>query len=256
MMSAIALTGCNGGTQKNNGTVSNAGTGYDDIVSFIVDGYRCRWDGMSPEDQGLSQVYMYLSPFAGHAEQDIDGDGTEELLIGDQFEDGAVTLYDIFTVNPKDGSLIHLVKGGERDRFSVNGEGIIVEEGSNSAMDSFCKGFRIHKGKLEEVKSWNDSAMEISLEKFADLVIPAHLCGGYTEQREISDEEMEMFRKVTDGSTTVYAPLSVATQVVAGLNYKFYCRFEESGENGSGHCLVTIYKPIQGDPQLTGVEKL
>ena len=82
------------------------------------------------------------------------------------------------------------------------------------------------------------------------------LCGGFTEQREPTEEEIEMFRKAVKALSTndVYTPLSVSTQVVAGLNYRFWCRVET--EKGSGHCSVTIYKPLpgQGEPKVTKIE--
>lgn len=80
------------------------------------------------------------------------------------------------------------------------------------------------------------------------------LMGGYTEQRELTEEEMELFRSVTGDGDTTLTPLSVATQVVAGLNYRYYCRYEE--KDGSGHCWVVIYKPLQGEPQLSKLEKI
>ena len=80
-----------------------------------------------------------------------------------------------------------------------------------------------------------------------------HLCGGYTEQREPSEDEMTLFRQATAGIDTTFTPLSVATQVVAGLNYKFWCRFEDSVHGLSGHCWTVIYKDLQGNATLTGI---
>ena len=37
----------------------------------------------------LSPVYAYSFPYAGFTKKDIDSDGFDELLIGDQFEDGS-----------------------------------------------------------------------------------------------------------------------------------------------------------------------
>lgn len=88
----------------------------------------------------------------------------------------------------------------------------------------------------------------------------ASLVGAFGEQRDITEEEMEMFRSVTEGdSLNVYTPLSVSTQVVAGINYKFYCRLsDESAEDNPSHCWLTIYKPLpgQGDPKVTSIEKV
>lgn len=84
-----------------------------------------------------------------------------------------------------------------------------------------------------------------------------HLCGAYTGQRAVTAEEMELFESVigTIDTITEYTPVSVATQVVAGLNYKFLCRYDD--RNGStGDCYVVIYQPLQGDPELTGIENL
>jgi Flavodoxins len=107
-------------------------------------------------------------------------------------------------------------------------------------------------GKLLNEPTDDDIAAFLSGE---DLKQNAQLAGGYSEQREPSEEEIELFKKVTGEGDMVLTPLSVATQVVAGLNYRFYCRYEEQGAD-SGHCYVIIYKPLQGDPTLTKIEKL
>lgn len=258
LMAALPLisSGTDNGRKLSEDQVRDYGEiGFADIVSYIVEGYQCRWEGMNPEDLGLSPVYRYCSGYAGFAMKDIDGDGLEELLIGDQFEDGSCFLYDILCINRKDASLIHLASGGERDRFAVNSDGTVVETGSNSASDSFTRGFRIRKGKLVRVKAWEESPMDITLEKFSDLAEPEQIAGGFTRQRELSETEMELFRYVTGEGDTVFTPLSVSTQVVAGTNYRFWCRYE--GLQKSGHCWITVFKPLpgQGDPQLTSIEE-
>lgn len=85
-------------------------------------------------------------------------------------------------------------------------------------------------------------------------------CGGYSEAREPDMDEYRLFREVTDkveGMT--FTPLTVQTQVVAGINYRFYCRFSDGSEEYSpGHCYITIYKPLpgQGEPTITSIERL
>lgn len=76
--------------------------------------------------------------------------------------------------------------------------------------------------------------------------------GGFTAQRELTDEEMELFRAVTQDSTTVFTPLSVATQVVAGINYRYYCRYEN--QEDSGYCYVKVFKPLEGEPEILKIE--
>lgn len=80
----------------------------------------------------------------------------------------------------------------------------------------------------------------------------AILCGGYTEQHELSDEDVALFRKVMGESG--FTPLSVATQVVAGLNYRFWCRYDAGSENSPGHCSITVYQPLQGDPVISEIK--
>lgn len=265
--SALVFSAC--GTHLSKEEVIDYGEiGYSDIVSYIVVGYQTHWEDMDPSEMNLSPVYTYCSPYAGFTKKDIDSDGYDELLIGDQFEDGSYALYDIYCFNKKDTSLIHLASGGERDTFIITGTGVIVETGSNSADDSFTKGYRIHKDKLKELTGgWDRSLMQISLERFSDLARPQQLCGGYTAQREPTDEEMEMFRSVTGTGDLVFTPLSVSTQVVAGTNYRFYCRFEDTGDgiqrkdaddsDKYGYCWITIFKPLpgHGEPKLTSIDK-
>lgn len=81
------------------------------------------------------------------------------------------------------------------------------------------------------------------------------ICGGYTQQREPTDEEMEMFKAVTASGNMTYTPLSVSTQVVAGTNYRFWCRYQDA--QGSGLCWITVFKPLpgRGEPKITSIEK-
>ena len=100
---------------------------YADLVSFIAAGFQRQWNEMSPEEMDLSPEYRHCSPYAGFARTDIDGDGFPELLLGEQFEDGSYCLYDIFGINKKDASLIHLAGGGENNSFTIGTDGRILE---------------------------------------------------------------------------------------------------------------------------------
>ena len=52
-----------------------------------------------------------------------------------------------------------------------------------------------------------------------------------------------------------YDPLAVATQVVSGTNYSFFCNakgvYPDALNQGA---IVNIYQPIQGDPHITGIK--
>lgn len=134
---------------------------YDDIIDFLGKGISCHWDGMDPDEKDLSPVYMYCSPSCGYCLTDLSGDGVQELLIGDCFEDsGDYQVYDIFTRDIATGELIHLFKGGERDWCSFNGSGIVFENGSDSAFDSFTRHYAITGTKMEPIE---DKAVECTL---------------------------------------------------------------------------------------------
>lgn len=230
-------------------------TGYDDRISFIVEGYQMHWEGFSPENLELSYIYKYESPCGGFAKHDLDGDGVEELLLGDQFENGDYQIYDIFTFNKSTGDIIHLFCGGERDWCTFNGSGVIIETGSNSADDSFTNCYVIKNLKLKKLgkrQPVTQDLLALDMDRFINYAKPEMLCGGYTQQHELSEEDLVVFRNVLgDGSFT---PLSVATQVVAGLNYRFWCRYDDKSADSPGHCFITIYRSLQGELSLSAIQ--
>ena len=77
------------------------------------------------------------------------------------------------------------------------------------------------------------------------------MAGAYVPMRQVSEEELELFRSLIPSSDTVYTPLSVATQVVNGTNFKYLCRFEDKVNSTTGECIAVIYKPLQGKPVLS-----
>lgn len=151
-IAAVSFAGCKNVDKGSNPSMKEMGEiGYSDIISYIVEGYQDHWDEGTPEDLGLSDVYGYCSPEMGFSKKDIDGDGIDELVIGENIDDGPTTVYDIYSINMKDGSLFHPVRGGERDRFYILSDGTVIEEGSNSAFDSFSRAFYVKDGELKEV---------------------------------------------------------------------------------------------------------
>jgi len=167
-ISALLNVSCR--NSAGNVSVEDEFTGYDDIISLIIEGYAVKWDGISPEENGLSSIYLYRSQYGGFAIEDIDGDGTDELILGDQFDDGSYQIYDLYTHDSTTGDMYHLFCGGERDYCTVNGDGIICECGSNSAADSFVRYYKIKNLKLKELKgqSVNMDLRNFDFECFAN----------------------------------------------------------------------------------------
>lgn len=88
----------------------------------------------------------------------------------------------------------------------------------------------------------------------------AVLCGGYTQQRTPTADELKLFSGALaeiDGAG--YTPESVATQVVAGTNYRFVCKTVAATRDAPTYQTeVIIYQPLPecGEPKITSIKKL
>ena len=85
------------------------------------------------------------------------------------------------------------------------------------------------------------------------------VAGGYSKPRTPDADEKALFESLTQGLEGVtYKPLNVATQVVAGTNYRFLCQGRETARKGRKFdAVITIHKPLpgQGEPRVTSVER-
>jgi len=73
------------------------------------------------------------------------------------------------------------------------------------------------------------------------------LCGGYTQYRALDEEDMKLFSEAYKGDIML-EPFEVATQVVAGTNYRFRCR------DGKGKVyVVVIFQPLPGQGEAETV---
>ena len=83
------------------------------------------------------------------------------------------------------------------------------------------------------------------------------LVGAYGEPRELDDHDREVFAKATEPYAYLHLnPVSVRTQVVAGINYLFEC--ETTGPDGeASKAEVRIFAPLpgRGDPEVLSVER-
>lgn len=78
-----------------------------------------------------------------------------------------------------------------------------------------------------------------------------------TYSTNISDEAMNVFKKAIDGLVGVrYTPFAVATQLVAGKNYRFTCNTQGLYvEAPNKLALVQIFQPLlKGDPHVTSIK--
>ncbi len=83
------------------------------------------------------------------------------------------------------------------------------------------------------------------------------LAGGFSEQRPLTAEDSAVFAAATkDYAYLGLKPLSVSTQVVAGMNYLFVCEMKAFGGPAT-QTNVKIFKPLpgRGEPEMIVVEK-
>lgn len=136
-------------------------TSYDELISTIQDGLE---NGFS-EDQQMSLdistcFYMNNSDFEilGYMIKDLDGDGVDELLLGENSADGLgpdegwdSIIYDLYTM--QDGKVVHVFDGWERNRYYMCTDGTIANEGSSGAAYSSWAYYNYKDGKLNIIES-------------------------------------------------------------------------------------------------------
>ena len=83
------------------------------------------------------------------------------------------------------------------------------------------------------------------------------IVGGYSQDRAVTPEDMEVFNQALEGFVGVaYEPTLVATQVVAGMNYRFTATATPViPEPDSYTAYVYIFKPLDGPAELVNIER-
>lgn len=142
---------------------------YEDLINRLkAEMKKESWDSLFDfaDKMGLSsELYYYVYDSscdkAGYLQEDIDGDGVDELLLGtydpeapeyqkEWFDSWPDEIYDMFTI--RDGKLLHVFKGWCRNRYFLCGNGIIANEGSGGASCGEHMFYRYSNGKLNLVE--------------------------------------------------------------------------------------------------------
>ena len=86
--------------------------------------------------------------------------------------------------------------------------------------------------------------------------------GGFTEPRRLTDSEEALFEKyIAKIGDMEYEPINVATQVVAGTNYRFLCKGRElkaDGKRGKKfYAAIVLHRPLpdRGEPRIISIER-
>lgn len=168
----VNLMGCGKDISTNKSVDDNV---YNEILSKIATSI----DTGEEVDTG---EFSYMYPrFGGMGTSDFGyayiqiAENEQALIVGENgSEKYPSILYDMYEV--KDGELVHVFSGGERDRYyATDTRGVFIEEGSSSAVESFSESFLVEDGErvstefyVEPVKinivlttfaNWNSSEM-------------------------------------------------------------------------------------------------
>lgn len=113
-------------------------------------------------------IYRYGAHYGaslglGYLLEDIDGNGTEELIFGENDEPDSAwngVMYDLYTIS--DGELVHVFSGGERSTYKLCENGLIANEGADgAAMSVFAyysfEGKELHLVEAVIYNGWENS---------------------------------------------------------------------------------------------------
>ena len=124
--------------------------------------------------------------------------------------------------------------------------------------DGSCRKVEVYGGEYLALLSYiNDLRIDFMTR---ELEPQDMLIGGFGRERELNDEDREIFDGAMADYGTEYEPLNVATQVVAGMNYRFEVRekglpIDEINESVATY--VVIFKPLgDGPPELADVVRV
>jgi len=121
---------------------------YEKLVSDVTE----LLNGGQVENDDFSVIFRMLARTdyaknAGFYVTDLDKDGTPEMLFGEnQPQSNATVFYDLYTI--KDGELVHVFDGWDRNRYYLVNNGGIANEGSSSAFESATAMYYYTNGEL------------------------------------------------------------------------------------------------------------
>jgi hypothetical protein len=83
------------------------------------------------------------------------------------------------------------------------------------------------------------------------------IVGGWTPYHKLTNEDQHVFdQAMKDFVGVKYTPLTVSTQLVAGMNYRFKCSATMPPAYVIWEAIVDIFKPLNGPPVITGIHRI
>lgn len=122
---------------------------YGEILDSYFDALLQGFDPSQYEEKGLNYLVGTIADVTkvGYCLEDLDGDGSTELLIGSV---GEPYIYAMYTV--KNGEETQVIGAGERNTYRLGSDGAFINQGSNSASQSgtFLLAFENGELKLQD----------------------------------------------------------------------------------------------------------
>lgn len=84
------------------------------------------------------------------------------------------------------------------------------------------------------------------------------LVGAWTEFAcKIDEQAKKAFKEAMQLVGVSYTPVAVSQQLVAGMNYRFFCNSKVVKPYSlNGAAIVSIYKPIEGQAHVTSITSI
>lgn len=120
---------------------------YKDILKKHITAIKEKWDSKKLEKENMSYMYNVITEqgknpleSVGYIYYDANGDGIEELIIGEISDDNRKgNIYDMYTMVERTPA--HVLSGGSRNRYFVCDDAFVCNEYSSGANES---GWRIY----------------------------------------------------------------------------------------------------------------
>ena len=131
---------------------------YQDLINELTSIMKGQDNGKLTVEEDYSVMITWLtgqpaSVNIGYALKDVDGNGVQELLVGENWGDSeqGTVLYDMYTI--RDGKILHVFDGWDRNRYYLLTNGNFINQGSSGAMQSNSAYYIYAKGDLIFIRS-------------------------------------------------------------------------------------------------------
>lgn len=143
---SVNIQGVNGSTYYKNQGMKGKDL-YKDVLKKHKIAIDEKWDSTKLEQENMSYMYN-LTDKIGYIYYDTNGDGIDELLIGEITNGNwKGVIYDIYTMVNRMAQ--HVISGGSRNRFYVCDTSFICNEYSSGAMESGVRVYNLVENSTE-----------------------------------------------------------------------------------------------------------